>query len=62
MRSALPPDYCPHLDRIERLWALMHQNITDNTDFKTFGEFRRSVITLLRHAVTQHWRGFSANH
>jgi hypothetical protein len=25
----LPP-YCPHLDPIERLWGLMHENVTHN--------------------------------
>ena len=34
----LPP-YCPHLDPIERLWALMHENVTYNRDHKTFTEF-----------------------
>jgi len=28
----LPP-YCPHLDPIERLWALMHENVTHNRDY-----------------------------
>src|SRR5271166_432081 len=30
----LPP-YCPHLDPIERLWALMHENVTHSRDHKT---------------------------
>ena len=34
------PSYCPHLDPIERLWALMHENVTHNRDYKTFNEFR----------------------
>ena len=29
----LPP-YCPHLDPIERLWALMHENVTHNRDLQ----------------------------
>ena len=40
----LPP-YCPHLDPIERLWALMHENVTHNRDYKTFAEFKREIIT-----------------
>jgi transposase len=47
------PTYCPHLDPIERLWGLMHQNITHNRDFKTFHEFRRAVIDFLRDEVPQ---------
>jgi transposase len=52
------PTYCPHLDPIERLWGLMHQNITHNRDFKTFHEFRRAVIDFLRDEVPQHWGRF----
>ena len=44
----LPP-YCPHLDPIERLWALMHENITHDRDYKTFAEFRKAIITFLRY-------------
>ena len=39
----LPP-YCPYLDPIERLWGLMHENVTLNRDYKTLGEFRREII------------------
>ena len=53
----LPP-YCPHLDPIERLWALMHENVTHNRDYKTFAEFRREVIKFLRHTVPRHWNRF----
>ena len=50
--------YCPHLDPIERLWGLMHQNITHNREFKTFYEFRRAVIDFLRYEVPRHWGRF----
>ena len=53
----LPP-YCPHLHPIERLWALMHENVTHNRDYKTFAEFRREIITFLEHTVPKHWRRF----
>jgi transposase len=52
------PTYCPHLDPIERLWGLMHQNITHNRDFKTFREFRKAVIDFLRYEVPEHWGRF----
>src|SRR5271157_3992027 len=39
----LLPPYCPHLDPIERLWALMHENVTHNRDYKTFNEFRHQI-------------------
>ena len=52
------PSYCPHLDPIERLWALMHENVTHNRDYKTFAEFRREVIKFLRHTVPRGWKHF----
>ena len=53
----LPP-YCPHLDPIERLWGVMHENITHNRDFGAFREFRRAIITFLRHTVPRQWKRF----
>ena len=53
----LPP-YCPHLDPIECLWALMHENVTHNRDYKTFAEFRKEIITFLRYEVPRNWRRF----
>ena len=53
----LPP-YCPHLDPIERLWALMHENVTHNRDFKTFRAFRRAIITFLRYEVPRQGKRF----
>ncbi len=50
--------YCPHLDPIERLWALMHENVTHNRDYKTFAEFRREIIKFLRHTVPKQWKRF----
>jgi transposase len=53
----LPP-YCPHLDPIERLWGLMHENVTHNRDYKTFNEFRREIIKFLRYTVPRRWKRF----
>ena len=47
MLHLLPP-YCPHFDPIERLRALMHENVTHNWDYKTFHEFRREILQFLR--------------
>src|SRR5712671_3489323 len=33
------PSYCPHLNPIERLWGLMHRNITHNTCYATCRQF-----------------------
>ena len=51
----LPP-YCPHLDPIERLWGLMHENVTHNRDYKTFNEFRREILKFLRDTVPKQWK------
>src|SRR5271166_6059118 len=53
----LPP-YCPHLDPIERLWGLIHENVTHNRDYKTFNEFRREILKFLRHTVPKQWKRF----
>jgi transposase len=53
----LPP-YCPHLDPIERLWGLMHENVTHNREYKTFKEFRREILKFLRHTVPRGWEQF----
>jgi transposase len=53
----LPP-YCPHLDPIERLWGLMHENVTHNRDYKTFAEFQREVVKFLRYTVPRNWKRF----
>ena len=33
------------------LWALMHENVTHNRDYKTFAEFRKEIIPSLRYEV-----------
>jgi transposase len=54
----LPP-YCPHLDPIERLWGLMHENVIHNRDYKTFNQFQREILKFLRHTVPKRWKWFS---
>ena len=35
------PSYCPHLNPIERLWGLMHRNVTHNKCYATCAQYRR---------------------
>jgi transposase len=42
------PAYCPHLDSIERLWGLMHKQITHNRCRATFADFSDAILTFLR--------------
>jgi len=52
------PTYCPHLDPIERLWGLMHRNITHNRSYKTYNDFCNSVLHFLREEVPKNWATF----
>ena len=47
--------YCPHLNPIERLWGLMHRNITHNRCYDTFSSFSTSLLGFLRQDVPRHW-------
>src|SRR5271155_2224329 len=42
------PTYCPHLDPIERLWGLMHKNVTHNRCYAKFNDFCNAVLGFLR--------------
>ena len=50
----LPP-YCPHLNPIERLWHVLHNNVTRNRYYKTFNEFANSILTFCRETVANDW-------
>ncbi len=47
------PTYCPHLNPIERLWGVMHKNITHNKCYGTCGEFAET--TLVARKSPQNW-------
>lgn len=50
------PTYCPHLDPIERLWGLMHKNVTHNRCYPKFNDFCNAVLGFLRDDVPKNWR------
>jgi hypothetical protein len=52
------PTYCPHLDPIERLWGLMHRNVTHNRSYATYNDFCKSVLHFLREEVPKNWALF----
>ena len=52
------PAYCPHLNPIERLWGVMHKNITHNKCYETCGEFAEATLTFLRDEVPRRWVEF----
>jgi hypothetical protein len=52
------PSYCPHLNPIERLWALMHQHLTHYKNYRTCREFADALLHFLRHEVPAKWGAF----
>lgn len=52
------PAYCPHLNPIERLWGLMHRNITHNRCYATYNGFCQAVLHFLRSDVPDKWESF----
>ena len=51
------PAYCPHLNPIERLWGLMHRNVTHNRCYATFNEFCTTMLGFLKEDVPKNWGG-----
>ena len=52
------PPYCPHLNPIERLWGLMHKNVTHNKYYATCGQFADATLDFLRDKVPKNWGRF----
>lgn len=52
------PSYCPHLNPIERLWALMHQRLTHNKTYRTCREFADAILGFLRNEVPEKWANY----
>jgi transposase len=52
------PSYCPHLNPIERLWGLMHRNVTHNKTYATCAQFADAAIGFLRDKVPRNWAEF----
>jgi transposase len=49
------PPYCPHLNPIERLWGVMHRNITHNKTYPTVTHFADAALAFLRSKVPRQW-------
>jgi len=49
------PAYSPHLNPIERLWGLMHRNVTHNRCHATYNAFAQAVLGFLREDVPKKW-------
>lgn len=53
----LPP-YCPHLNPIERLWAVMHQCVTHNRHYPTQKQFANAILKFFRETIPKEWETF----
>ena len=53
----LPP-YCPHLNPIERLWAMMHQYVTYNRAYLTQKLFTEVILKFFRKIIPERWHNF----
>ena len=53
----LPP-YCPHLNPIERLWAVMHQHVTHNRAYPTQKQVTGAILKFFRKTISKQWTGF----
>jgi transposase len=49
------PGYCPHLNPIERLWGVMHRNVTHNKCYATVTQFADATLGFLRENVPRNW-------
>jgi transposase len=52
------PSYCPHLNPIERLWGVMHRNVTHNKCYATCAQFAEATLGFLREKVPGNWALF----
>ncbi len=53
----LPP-YCPHLNPIEKLWAVMLQHVTHNRHYLTQKKFADAILKFLREIIPKYWKDF----
>jgi transposase len=52
------PTYCPHLNPIERLWAVMHTHVTHNHFYATQKQFAEAILRFFRETIPKKWRSF----
>jgi len=53
----LPP-YCPHLNPIERLWAVLHEYVTHNRYYPNQKQFADAIIAFMRETIPREWTKF----
>ena len=58
IRLHFVPPYCPHLNPIERLWGVMHKQLTHNKSYATCKDFADATLSFLREKVPKRWADF----
>ncbi len=53
----LPP-CCPHVNPIERLWAVMHQFVTHNSHYPMQKQFTSAILRFFRETLPKEWKTF----
>ena len=52
------PAYCPHLNSIERLWAVMHRYVTHNRFYPSQKAFANAILAFFRETIPKTWHDF----
>jgi transposase len=52
------PAYAPHLNAIERLWGVMHREVTHNRFYGNFDLFAHAIDDFFRRRLPQEWRSW----
>ena len=52
------PAYAPHLNAIERLWGVMHREVTHNKFYPTFAQFTEAIDGFFAEMLPEKWRAW----
>lgn len=52
------PSYAPNLNAIERLWGVMHREVTHNKCYATFDEFAAAITEFFAETIPKRWTEF----
>lgn len=47
------PPYCPHLNPIERLWGVMHREVTHNRHYAKFKDFAEAILHFFKEQLPE---------
>ena len=50
------PAYAPHLNAIERLWGVMHREVTHNSFYATFAQFTEAIDDFFARRLPREWK------